>query len=89
MRNTTSSRAPRRRARVLEQLPGHPHALGRVVLVAPFADVVQQQREHQQLGRLEIPQQRREALAPASATSSSRSRFLMVSSVCSSTVYLW
>ena len=31
-----------------------PHALVRVVVFAPFADVVKQQREHQQLRRLQL-----------------------------------
>ena len=48
----------------LEHLPRHANALGGVVLVAPLADVVQQQREDEQLRRLQIPEERRKALAP-------------------------
>ena len=43
--------------------PRHAHALDVMVVVAPLADVVQEQREHEQLRRVEILEQRREALA--------------------------
>ena len=65
-------------------------ALGRVVLVAPLADVVKQQRQHEQLGRLRGPASSDENRSRSGAARvARRSRFLIVSSVCSSTVYLW
>ena len=37
----------------------HPHAFFGVVVVAPFADVVEEQRQHQQLRLRQIVEQRR------------------------------
>ena len=88
MRNSTSSAASGGRSSDLEHLPRHAYALGRMVLVAPLADIVEQQRKDQQLRRLETLEQRREALA-AGPVADRRSRFRIVSRVCSSTVYLW
>ena len=84
---------PRRRGllverEAIEHLTRHPRALRGVVLVAPLADVVKQQRQHEQLGRVDFSEQPREALAIRPAASVSRSRFRIVRSVCSSTVYL-
>ena len=57
------SRAPRRRAAAARATSSrHPHALERVVVVAPLADVVQQQRQHEQLGRGELAEDVAEAL---------------------------
>ena len=40
----------------VDHVPRHPHALVRVIVVAPLPDVVQQQREDQQLGFGELEQ---------------------------------
>ena len=73
----------------IDDVPGHPLAFERVVVVAPFADVVQQQRQHEQL---RLAQRRRSRCGSAAGTAASvcaiRSRLRIVSSVCSSTVYL-
>ena len=42
---------------------GHPRAFGGVIFVSPLPDVVQQQRQHQQLRRFELAEQPREAFA--------------------------
>ena len=59
MRNSTIARDSGRQVEPLEHLPRHPHAFHRVIVVAPFADVVKEQRQDQQLGRGEIGQQPR------------------------------
>jgi hypothetical protein len=47
---------------LIEKAFGEPDAFDRVIFFLPLADVVQQQREDQQLRRREIAQQRREPL---------------------------
>ena len=94
MRNSTSSRDSAGSARRSKTPTGEADALRDVLLVARLPDVVQQQREHQQLGALEVLQQRGEPLALArlrrpDGGAASRSIVRMASSVCSSTVYLW
>ena len=48
----------------IEERFRHPHALARVVLFPPLADVVEEEREHEELRRLEVAEQRGETLAP-------------------------
>ncbi len=68
----------------------HSHAFERVVVVAPLADVVQQQRQHEQLGPIDLAEDRcGSAVDTARRSCAMRSRLRIVSSVCSSTVYLW
>ena len=88
-----------RQRQALEDAPGQADALRDVVLVARFPDIVQQQREHQQLRAFEVLQQRREPLAVARLRARRRRRrgatwrgvrcVRIARSVCSSTVYLW
>ena len=47
----------RREAEPLEHVARHAHALEVMVVVPPLADVVQEQGEHQQFRRGEIPEQ--------------------------------
>ena len=47
----------------IEHRPRHTAALGRVIVVFPFADVVVQKREHEVLGRLELRKQSPESVA--------------------------
>ena len=56
---TVRSREPE----AFEDLPRHSHALRRVLLVAPLPDIVEEQRQHEQLRRPEIGEQRGEMLA--------------------------
>ena len=74
---------------LVEHDVGHPDALGGVLLVGPLADVVKQQCQHEVLGRPDLGQQRPEPLPSRGPGPSSRSMPRIVSSVCSSTVYLW
>ena len=64
IRNSTVSRASAD-LQALEHVVGHAHALERVLVVAPLADVVEQQREHEQLGRREPRRRPPEALRRA------------------------
>ena len=50
IRNSTVSRASPASCSRSSTLRRHAHAFDRVIVVAPLADVVQQQRQHQQLG---------------------------------------
>ena len=73
----------------LQHLVRHADAFDRVLLVAPLADVVEQQRQDEQLrrsssARMPLKRSREDPEGVAS-----RSRLRIVSSVCSSTVYLW
>ena len=52
-----------RQRQALEDAAGEADAFRDVLLVARFPDIVQQQREHQQLRPFEVLQQRREPLA--------------------------
>ncbi len=63
IRNSTVARCSAERPEAIEHVLRHAHALGGVVFVAPLADVVKQQRQDKQLGRLEVLQQGRKPLA--------------------------
>ena len=63
IRKSTVSAGGTRAARGVEHLLGHPHAFDHVVVVAPLADVVIQQRQHQQFGFREVGKQRAESAA--------------------------
>ena len=78
-----------RQLQPVEHLLRHADALERMVVVAPFPDVVEKQRQDEQFRRRET-QREPSGIAARSARRCrrSRSRFRMVSSVCSSTVYL-
>jgi hypothetical protein len=45
-----------------DHLFGHAHALERMIVIAPLADIVQQQRQDQQFGRGQIRQDRAKPL---------------------------
>ena len=62
-RNSTTPRDVTVEIDPVEQLVRHARALGRVVLVGPLAHVVQEQRQHEQLRRLELAEQPRKPLA--------------------------
>ncbi len=55
-----------RHLQAIERIVRHAHALERVLVVAPLADVVEKQREHEQLGRRQARRDRLEALAGCS-----------------------
>ena len=63
------------------------HAFLRVLGLAPLADVVEEQRERQELGRVEFLQNRVEALLARIDGFHSDSTPRIASSVCSSTVH--
>ena len=78
----------RRQLQPLQHRLRQTHALGSVIGLAPLPDVVIEQRESQQLGRVHLGRaSRRSARAPGfEATWRSCSMLRIVSSVCSSTV---
>ena len=57
IRNSTVARCSTVQTEAIEHVLRHADALGGVVLVAPLADVVKQQRQHEQLGGFEVLQQ--------------------------------
>ncbi len=67
MRNSTSWRSSGSTSRIVEDALGEADALVGVVGVLPLADVVQQQRQHQPLGRGHLGEEAGEAAAGARA----------------------
>ena len=78
-----------RQVEPIEHLPRHAHAFDRVIVVPPFADVVEEERQHEQLRATRSASSPLKRLRLGVDGVARRSRLRIVSSVCSSTVYLW